>query len=244
MQITVQLFASLAEAAGTRAVCLQDLPDPATTGEVGQALFARFPALAPMRESVIYAVNAEYVQADYPVRPGDEVALIPPVSGGGGGGAYFQITAQPLDLGALHDLVRRDESGAVALFSGVVRNTNLGRAVDHLVYDAYEAMATKVMRRIAAEIRERWTVSAIAMHHRIGRLEIGEASVVIAVAAPHRREAIEGCQYGIDRLKAIVPIWKKEVWTDGAHWVEGSLTPQREARSEPAPSPAPAPPSG
>ena len=107
-------------------------------------------------------------------------------------------------------------------------NNNLGRDVGYLEYDAYPAMATKIMRRIADEIRERWDVLDIAMHHRIGRLEIGEASVAVAVASAHRGEGIEACHYGINRLKAIVPIWKKEVWSDGEEWIEGSLTPAAE----------------
>ena len=113
---------------------------------------------------------------------------------------------------------------------------NQGRDVDHLEYDAYPAMATKVMRQIASEAQERWNIHEIAMHHRIGRLAIGEASVAVAVSAPHRGDAIAACQYGIDRLKAIVPIWKKEVWTNGAHWVEGSLAPRDEAAPGPEPS--------
>ena len=128
----------------------------------------------------------------------------------------------------LHNLVLSPEAGAVSLFVGVVRNNNLGRDVDFLEYDAYPAMATKVMRQIADEIRDRWDVLDIAMHHRIGRLEIGEASVAVAVASAHRAEGIEACHYGIDRLKAIVPIWKKEVWADGEEWIEGSLTPAAE----------------
>ena len=226
MTITVQLFASLAESAGTRRI---DLPlDGATTaGCLTSAVVERYPALAAMRDSVIVAVNAEYVSADFPIRPGDEVALIPPVSGGApepddGSDAYFRITDAPLDVAALHDLVLRPEAGAVSVFSGVVRNNNLGREVDYLEYEAYPAMA--------CEVRARWEVCAVAMHHRRGRLEIGEASVLIAVSSPHRREGIEACHYAIDRLKAIVPVWKKEVWADGEHWIEGSLTPQAEAR--------------
>ena len=236
MTITVQLFASLAESAGTRRI---ELPlDGATTARcLTSAVIERYPALAAMRDSVIVAVNAEYVSADFPIRAGDEVALIPPVSGGAAdaaadadGDAYFRITDAPLDVGALHDLVLRPEAGAVSVFSGVVRNNNLGREVDYLEYEAYPAMACKIMRQIAGEVRARWEVCAVAMHHRRGRLEIGEASVLIAVSSPHRREGIEACHYAIDRLKAIVPVWKKEVWADGEHWIEGSLTPQAEAR--------------
>ena len=231
MQLTVQLFASLAEAAGAREVALADLPESLTAGEVGEALFDRFPKLGDLRESIVYAVNAEYVQPDFPVRASDSVALIPPVSGGSANDPRFRITAEPLFSGELETLVLRPKAGAVSVFLGVVRNNNLGRDVAYLEYDAYPEMASKVMRRIAEEIRERWEVCEIAMQHRTGRLEIGETSVAVAVSAPHRAQSIEACQYGIDRLKAIVPVWKKEVWTDGEHWIEGSLTPQTEARA-------------
>jgi molybdopterin synthase catalytic subunit len=161
------------------------------------------------------------------------VALIPPVSGGGEEDVAFRITEEPLSIEALHALVLRPGAGAVSHFVGVVRDSNLGRAVDHLEYDAYPAMATKKMREIAEEVRERWPINAIAMHHRVGRLAIGEASVAIAVSSPHRADGIAACHYAIDRLKQVVPIWKKEVWTDGEHWIEGSLTPQAEAKPGP-----------
>ena len=234
MTFTVQLFASLAESAGTRQVEIEPPAGETTAGGLASAVFDRFPALAGMGDSVMLAVNSEYVSPDFPVRDGDEVALIPPVSGGATeADAYFRITEDSLDLGTLHDLVLRPEAGAVSVFSGVVRNNNLGRDVDYLEYDAYPAMATKIMRQIAEEVRERWEVCAVAMHHRRGRLEIGAASVMIAVSSPHRKEGIEACHYAIDRLKAIVPVWKKEVWADGEHWIEGSLTPQAEARQAP-----------
>jgi len=224
MQIRVRLFASLAERVGARELTLSGLPEPATAGAIGEAVFERFPQAAPMRGSVMYAVNAEYVQPDFLVRPRDSVALIPPVSGGADGDPYFRISSEPLSAEALQQLVLRPQAGAVSLFLGVVRDNNLGRHVDHLEYDAYPEMAARVMRRIAGEIRERWDVVEIAMQHRIGRLEIGEASVAVAVSSAHRAEAVAACHYGIDRLKAIVPIWKKEVWADGAEWIEGSLT--------------------
>ena len=223
MRLTVQLFANLAETCGARQIELCDLPQPLTAALVLDAFVARFPQVDGMRDSIMFAVNAEYVSADHPVSVCDEVALIPPVSGGSDDD-LFKITRDVLDPTALHNLVRSPQAGAVSLFMGVVRNNNLGRDVDYLEYDAYPAMATKVMRQIAAEIRERWDVLDIAMYHRIGRLEIGEASVAVAVASAHRGEGIEACHYGIDRLKAIVPIWKKEVWADGEEWIEGSLT--------------------
>ncbi len=190
-----------------------------------------------MRDSIMFAVNAEYVSPEHPVAACDEVALIPPVSGGADtdprGDPHFAITSEPLDPTEMHDLVRSDAAGAVSLFLGVVRDNNLGRDVDHLVYDAYPAMATRIMRQIAGEIRERWDVLEIAMRHRVGRLEIGEASVAVAVASAHRSAGIDACHYGIDRLKAIVPIWKKEVWADGEEWIEGSLTPAAEVDGGP-----------
>ena len=227
MRLTVQLFANLAETCGARQVELCDLPQPLTASLVMDAFVDRFPQLDGMRDSIMFAVNAEYVSADHPVTPCDEVALIPPVSGGDSD-EFFKITRDVLDPTSLHNLVLSPQAGAVSLFVGVVRDNNLGRDVNYLEYDAYPAMATKVMRQIEGEIRERWDVLDIAMHHRIGRLEIGEASVAVAVASAHRGEGIEACHYGIDRLKAIVPIWKKEVWADGEEWIEGSLTPAAE----------------
>lgn len=141
----------------------------------------------------------------------------------------FEITRDPIDAQRLAESVARPDAGGISIFLGVVRDNNLGRTVDHLEYDAYPEMAERQMRVIAAELRERWPIGEVAMTHRIGRLEIGEASVGIAVSSAHRREAIEACHYAIDRLKQIVPIWKKEVWDDGEEWIEGSLVPQPEA---------------
>ena len=230
MRLTVQLFANLAETCGTRQVELNGLPQPLTAALVMDAFIDRYPQLGEMRDSIMFAVNAEYVGAEHPVAVGDDVALIPPVSGGGD--EFFKITPDVLDPTALHELVLSPQAGAVSLFVGVVRDNNLGRDVDYLEYDAYPAMATKIMRQIADEIRGRWDVLEIAMHHRTGRLAIGEASVAVAVASAHRAEGIAACHYGIDRLKAIVPIWKKEVWSDGEEWIEGSLTPSAELDAE------------
>lgn len=131
----------------------------------------------------------------------------------------FEITNQPLSLEPLVNAVKRSSSGAVATFLGVVREQTRGRQVRYLEYEAYREMAIPKMREIADEIRQKWKVDEIAMIHRIGRLEIGESSVAIAVSAHHRHEALAACAYAIDRLKEIVPIWKKEVWTDGEEWV-------------------------
>jgi molybdopterin synthase catalytic subunit len=133
----------------------------------------------------------------------------------------FEITREPLDPAPLVAAVRRAESGAVALFYGVVRNENLGRAVLYLEYDAYPEMAVKKMREVADEVRARYPITDIGVLHRIGRLEIGETSLLVAVSSGHRKEAFEACHYAVDRIKQVVPIWKKEVWEDGSAWIEG-----------------------
>jgi molybdopterin synthase catalytic subunit len=137
-------------------------------------------------------------------------------------GDIYCITEEPIRPEALFDPVRSDADGAVVTFAGVVRDNSLGRETKHLVYDAYREMAEKKLREIGAEIRAKWGLEHVAILHRVGRLEIGEISVLIAVASPHRREAFEACHYAIDRLKQTVPIWKKEVWMDGGTWIEGA----------------------
>lgn len=144
----------------------------------------------------------------------------------------FVITQDPLDPKALVDFVRRDESGAVALFYGVVRNTSEDRRVLYLEYDAYPSMAVKKMREVAQEVRGHWPITEIAVAHRIGRLEIGETSLLVAVSSSHRREAFEACHYAVDRIKQIVPVWKKEVWESGEAWVEGHMVPEAEPAAE------------
>ncbi len=134
----------------------------------------------------------------------------------------FRITPEPLDALELMQAVSSDAAGAVVLFAGVVRNENLGRRVEFLEYDAYAPMAERKMREIADEVRAKWPVTGVAMAHRTGRLQIGDASVIIAVSSPHRADAIEACHYAIDRLKVIVPVWKKEVFEGGEEWLEGT----------------------
>jgi molybdopterin synthase catalytic subunit len=133
----------------------------------------------------------------------------------------FSIQQEPLEPGPLVNAVRRDDTGAIALFYGVVRNENLGRAVQYLEYDAYPEMAIKKMREVADEVRAKFPIAEVGVLHRIGRLEIGETSLLVAVSSGHRKEAFEACHYAVDRIKQIVPIWKKEVWADGSEWIEG-----------------------
>lgn len=131
----------------------------------------------------------------------------------------FRVVEGALDSQALEDLVRTDADGAVIVFRGVARRYSRGREVVHLEYEAYPEMAEKVMAQIGQEMKERWPITSVAMVHRTGVLAIGEASVAIAVASPHRAEAFHACQYAIDRLKEIVPVWKKEIWDDGSQWI-------------------------
>ena len=219
MKAKVRLFARLADLAGTRETEVE-LGEGLSVAEAFRVLCQRFPEMADHAGSLMYAVNAEYVTPDHPLRAGDELALIPPVSGGGFEG-LFEVTADPLDPQRLIKHVRRDESGAVAVFLGVVRDNSRGRRVLYLEYDAYPEMATRVMRQIAEEAMARWPVTGIGMQHRTGRLEIGETSLLIAVSSPHRKAAFEACHHLVDRFKEAVPVWKKEVWEGGEVWIEG-----------------------
>lgn len=215
MQVTVRAFASIREVLGAGTVAV-DLPEGATVRVLKQQLRSIYPQLAAGPE-VMVSVNLEYVGDDHPLHPTDEVALIPPVSGGSEG--FFEVTEAELTAESVASLVRSPECGAVAVFLGTARRMSRGREVLYLEYEAYPAMAVRKMQQIGQEIRERWGTSRVAIRHRVGRIELGEASVAIAVATAHRADAFDACRYAIDRLKEIVPIWKKEVWADGGEWI-------------------------
>jgi MoaE-MoaD fusion protein len=203
--VTVRLFAGLRERAGWSRREI----DAATVADVWPAL-----ELGDEPAGLLYAVNKEYAERDRSLAPGDEVALIPPVSGGA-----FRLSDEPLSLDRVVDEVRSDEAGAIATFTGTTRERSRGRSVTHLDYEAYEGMAEKVMEEIADGLRARYELTAIAIHHRIGRVTIGETSVVIAVSAPHRQDALAACKDAIDELKERVPLWKKEVYVGGEEWI-------------------------
>ena len=205
MPVTVRLFAGLRERAGWS----QREVDAATVGDVWRAL-----ALGDEPDGLLYAVNKEYAQRDRPLADGDEVALIPPVSGGA-----FLLSDETLSLDRVVDEVRSDEAGAIATFTGTTRIQSRGRTVTHLDYEAYEGMAEKVMAEIAEELQGRYEVTGIAIHHRVGRVGIGDTSVVIAVSAAHRQDALAACKDAIDELKGRVPLWKKEVYEGGEEWI-------------------------
>jgi MoaE-MoaD fusion protein len=203
--VSVRLFAGLRERAGwsRREV------DAGTVGEVWPAL-----ALGDEPDGLLYAVNKEYAERDHALTDGDEVALIPPVSGGA-----FLLSDEPLSLDRVVDEVRSDEAGAIATFTGTTRIQSRGRTVTHLDYEAYEGMAEQVMAEIAAGLQSRYELAGIAIHHRVGRVGIGDTSVVIAVSAPHRQDALAACKDAIDELKERVPLWKKEVYEGGEEWI-------------------------
>jgi molybdopterin synthase catalytic subunit len=219
--VRARLFARLREQAGTEMEMLE-LPAASTLADVYEALRKRHPALEQDRGAVRVALNQEFSDWTALVQDGDEVAFIPPVSGGAHGvGVLFELTADPLDARRLEAAIAHKGAGAICTFTGVVRDSSRGRSVTHLDYEAYAEMATAQMRKIGDEIAERWPEARLAMAHRTGRLEIGEASVVMSVSCPHRAEAIAACKWGIDRLKESVPIWKKEHAADGTYWIEG-----------------------
>jgi molybdopterin synthase catalytic subunit len=208
----VKLFAALREQRGAREVEVE-LAD-------GSRVEAVWPALGLGDEpaGLVYAVNRSYVDRDAPLSEGDEVALIPPVSGGA-----FRLSDEPLSLERVVTEVASDDAGAIATFIGTTRVRSRGRVVVRLEYEAYAGMAEAEMERIAAELKQRHDVLDVAIHHRVGPVEIGETSVVIAVSAPHREAAFAACREAIDTLKQTVPLWKKELYSDGSHYhVQGS----------------------
>jgi molybdopterin synthase catalytic subunit len=208
MRVTVRLFAGLRERAGTGRQDLE-LHDGAGVEDVWPAL-----GLGEEPPGVVYAVNRAYVERDRALEDGDEVALIPPVSGGA-----FRLTEDPIDLAAVVAEVEDERAGAVATFVGTVRAHSRGRQVVRLEYEAYEGMAEKVIGELAAQLAERYDLCAVAITHRIGVCEIGAASVAIAVSAPHRQDALAACKDAIDTLKETVPLWKKEVYEGGEEWI-------------------------
>jgi MoaE-MoaD fusion protein len=204
--VKVRLFAGLRERAGWSQREVQGVERVA---DVWSAL-----DLGAEPAGLLYAVNREYVDAERPLADGDEVALIPPVSGGA-----FRLSGEPLDLDAVVREVATEDAGAIATFVGTTRRQSRGRTVLHLDYEAYEEMVEQELERIARVLKHKHEVCEVAIHHRVGRVAIGEASVVIAVSAPHRAAALAACKEAIDTLKETVPLWKKEVYEGGEEWI-------------------------
>jgi molybdopterin synthase catalytic subunit len=204
-KVTVRLFAGLRERAGwsSREAEADRVSDVWSTLDLGDE-----------PGGLLYAVNKEYADPTTELSDGDVVALIPPVSGGA-----FILTEEPVSLDAVVREVATDEAGAIATFSGTARRHSRGRVVQYLDYEGYEGMAEEMMAKLAAGLKERYDVHEIAIHHRVGRVELGEPSVVIAVSAAHRADALAACKDAIDILKVDVPLWKKEVYEGGEEWI-------------------------
>ncbi len=208
MRVTVKLFAGLRDRAGTGEREIE-LPEGAKMGAVWGVL-----ELGDEPAGLLYAVNKEYAERERPLAEGDEVALIPPVSGGS-----FRLVDGPIDVSAVAAEVADDRAGALATFQGTVRNQSRGREVIALEYEAYSGMAERVMAEIAEEVRAKYDLCEVAVSHRLGRVEIGETSVVVAVSSPHRQDALGACKDVIDELKERVPLWKKELYEGGEEWI-------------------------
>jgi molybdopterin synthase catalytic subunit/molybdopterin converting factor small subunit len=205
VSVTVRLFAGLRERAGWSAREIE----ASTVGEVWPAL-----GLGDEPPGLLYAVNKEYAERARVLVDGDEVALIPPVSGGS-----FRLSEEPLDVDAAIAEVQSPEAGAIATFVGTTRVHSRGRDVVHLEYEAYEGMAEKTMAELAVALKAKYELIEVAIHHRVGRVGIGDTSVVIAVSAAHRQDALAACAEAIDTLKVSVPLWKKEVYVGGEEWI-------------------------
>jgi MoaE-MoaD fusion protein len=225
--VKVLFFGMLKDIAG-RAEDHLDLENSATLGRVFDHYCSQFPRLREMAGSILLARNQEFAGPSAPLADGDEIAFLPPVSGGSGSpreisenGNFFALTWHSIVARRIADQLLRGEDGAVVTFEGVVRNNTKGRQTHYLDYDCYEPMALKLMARIGCEIATSYAIHRIALVHRLGRILIGETSVAVVVTAAHRKAAFEAALEAIDRLKRVVPIWKKEHFADGEVWVEG-----------------------
>ena len=218
MNVRVRLFARYRELAGASELDL-DVPAKSTALDVFDRVAERFPDMRSMRDSTLMAIDADYVRPHTELRDGEELALMPPVSGGAIP-PLVRVQGEPLELEEAIGAVMHPAAGGLVTFSGVVRDHHDGKRVTAIAYEAYGHMAESKLGEIAGEAMRRWRECRIAILHRTGKLEIGEASVVIAVSAPHRAEAFDACEYAIDTLKQLVPIWKKEAYESGEVWLE------------------------
>jgi MoaE-MoaD fusion protein len=225
MRVRVLFFGQLKDITGV-AQEEAELSDGARVEDLFERYGRRFPKLASFRASIAASVNQEYATWRAPLSSGDEVAFLPPVSGGQQTAVepdIFQIVREAIRPREIVESLKAPEDGALVVFDGFVRNNYKGQQTLYLEYEAYEPMAYAKMREIGAEIRAKFPVHRLAIVHRLGRLEIGETSVFIAVSSPHRAAAFEACRYAIDTLKRVVPIWKKEYFAGGAVWAEGEM---------------------
>ena len=230
MHVHVLLFGALKDLRAREKETVE-LPERATVGEFLRGFFAVAPQLEKYAGSLAIAVNREYALPTQMLQEGDEIALLPPVSGGSEdesieGSDRIRLQREPIDAGALVAAVKEGEAGAVVVFDGIVRNNTRGRGTLYLDYEAYEAMALSQMQGLAHDAQQRFGVRRVALVHRLGRLKVGETSVLIVVASAHRAQAFDACRWIIDTLKKTVPIWKKEWFEDGAVWADGEPFPE------------------
>ena len=212
----MKLFGALREAAGVKELSVR-LPDAASVGDLRALLARDHPVFEAYGPRLATSVNLEIEGPEAILRDGDEVAFLPPVSGGAGS---CWLSDRPLDVGEVVARVSGPGMGGIVTFVGAVRDRARGHTIRHLEYEAYPAMAGREMEKIVAEAARRWPEARVVIAHRTGQLEIGDLAVAIAAAAPHRAEAFEACRFAIDTLKETVPIWKKEIATDGEYWVD------------------------
>ncbi|MFZ0801931.1 MAG: molybdenum cofactor biosynthesis protein MoaE [Terriglobales bacterium] len=234
MHIRVLFFGMLKDLAGRSADSL-DLPDHSTLRDLLAHYQRQIPRLENLASSLAMSINQEYAPPDSQLKSGDEVALLPPVSGGStqpnsiaqaaGHSHYAAIVHHPIDTRALLEKIKQPDDGAAVVFEGVVRNHTLGRRTLYLDYEAYPEMALKQMELLAQQALAKFPIRDVALVHRLGRLQIGETSVAIVVASAHRTAAFEACRWLIDTLKRTVPVWKKEYFEDGAVWADGDPFP-------------------
>jgi len=217
IRVKLKLFAYLRERLGKSEEEIE-LPPGTKVGVLWERIREQIPGGGSFR--VLFALNGEYVDGNREIKDGDEVTFIPPVSGGEE--EIFEITPEKISVEETIKKVMDVEAGAVSVFLGTVRRHSREREVKYLQYEAYLDMAKREFAKIAKTIKEKWNVRKIAITHRVGRLEVGEISVVIAVSAPHRGDAFEASRFAIEALKKTVPIWKKEVWDGGEEWIQGS----------------------
>jgi molybdopterin synthase catalytic subunit len=228
VQVKLLFFATLKDIVGKRELDIE-VPSGATVNDLWEHLESRYPAIGRYRSIVLTSLNEEYVDRGAIVSDGDEVAMFPPVSGGSTSESMiadrprelYRLTRESIDARAIAELILRPEDGAICLFEGVVRNNSKGKKTRYLEYEAYETMALKTMEELGGFVRQAWEIGSVAIIHRLGHMEIGETSVAIVITSPHRKASFDACEYAIDRLKKIVPIWKKEFFEDGEVWVEG-----------------------
>jgi molybdopterin converting factor subunit 1 len=229
VHIRVLFFGMVRDIVGRREDSLE-VPEGGRLTWVFEHYATLFPRLKELSASIVLALNQEFAAPSNSLAEGDEVAFLPPVSGGSSpytheiadpAGHFYAITRDPIQPGDLRHRLLRGQDGATVLFEGVARNNTKGRPTRYLEYECYEAMAVKMMAQIGGEIARSLPISRIGMIHRLGRIEIGEASVIVAATAPHRKPAFDAAIEGINRLKKLVPVWKKEYFADGEVWVDG-----------------------